>query len=247
MDHETHLALHKSPRGPRSERSRQSSNRRLPPRPAALSSKLSEAPASWSSTNASGPFLSFSSAPLSFSCPTGRPLVARDSVCGSSELEQPGGWLKVVKGEALTVYANRTDLTAEEKLQFVGKKGSYQLNLHLSPAKLGDKRSFILDNVLYTTMLKGMNLPKTETQAVAHSERGFGGINTLRAPSDVSRFLKPEAIYPVFAKPLEGSKYAGSALLTGIDAAKGLIEMGNGKSFDVEVDAFAHEVIADYP
>lgn len=150
-------------------------------------------------------------------------------------------------GEYYAAQHYRTDLTAEEKLQFVGKKGSYQLNLHLSPAKLGDKRSFILDNVLYTTMLKGMNLPKTETQAVAHSERGFGGINTLRAPSDVSRFLKPEAIYPVFAKPLEGSKYAGSALLTGIDAAKGLIEMGNGKSFDVEVDAFAHEVIADYP
>ncbi len=132
----------------------------------------------------------------------------------------------------------RTYLTAEEKLQFDGEKGSYQLNLRLSPAKLGDKRSFIRDKVLYTTMLKGMNLPTTETQAVAHSERGFGGINTLRAPSDVSWFLKSEAIYPVFAKTLEGSKSVGSALLTGIDAAKGLIEMGNGKSFDI--DAFAH-------
>ena len=148
-------------------------------------------------------------------------------------------------GEYYAAQHYRTDLTAEEKLQFVGEKGSYQLNLRLSPAKLGDKRSFIRDKVLYTTMLKGMNLPTTEILAVAHSERGFGGINTLRTPSDVSRFLKSEAIYPVFAKPLEGSKSVGSALLAGIDAAKGLIEMGNGKAFDI--DAFAHEVITDYP
>lgn len=139
----------------------------------------------------------------------------------------------------------RTDLTAEEKLQFVGEKGSFKLNQRLSPAKLGDKRSFIRDKVLYTTMLRGMDMPTTETQAVAHPERGFGAIPTLRNPADVVRFLTTQARYPVFAKPLEGSKSVGSALLTGIDAAKGLIEMGNGRAFDLA--AFAEEVIADYP
>lgn len=139
----------------------------------------------------------------------------------------------------------RTDLTADEKQQFVGEKGSYRLNLRLSPAKLGDKRSFIRDKVLYTTMLKGMDLPTTQMQAVAHRERGFGRINTLRTAADVAGYLRDEAIYPVFAKPLEGSKSVGSALLTGIDAAKGLIEMGNGRAFDI--DAFAAEVISDYP
>ncbi|MEP5153786.1 sugar-transfer associated ATP-grasp domain-containing protein [Planktotalea sp.] len=148
-------------------------------------------------------------------------------------------------GEYYAAQHYRTDITSEEKLQFVGEMGSYKLNLRLSPAKLGDKRSFIRDKVLYTTMLRGMDMPTTETQAVAHTERGFGAINTLRTAADVSRFLKSEARYPVFAKPLEGSKSVGSALLVGIDADKGMIEMGNGKSFDI--DAFAHEVIADYP
>lgn len=148
-------------------------------------------------------------------------------------------------GEYYAAQHFRTDLTAEEKLQFVGEKGSYKLNLRLSPAKLGDKRSFIRDKVLYTTMLKGMDLPTTQTQAVAHGERGFGAINTLRTPADVARFLKSEAVYPVFAKPLEGSKSVGSALLTGFNAEKGLIEMGNGKAFDI--DAFAAEVVNDYP
>jgi hypothetical protein len=110
---------------------------------------------------------------------------------------------------------------------------------------LGEKRAFIRDKVLYTTMLRGVGLPTTQTQAVAHIERGFGGINTLRTPADVARFLKSEARYPVFAKPLEGSKSVGSAALTGIDAEKGLVEMSNGKSFDI--DAFAHEVLEDYP
>jgi len=71
------------------------------------------------------------------------------------------------------------DLTAEEKLQFVGEKGSYKLNLRLSPAKLGSNRAFIRDKVLYTTMLKGMDMPTTHTQAVAHADRGFGRITTL--------------------------------------------------------------------
>lgn len=148
-------------------------------------------------------------------------------------------------GEYYAAQHYRPDLTAEEKLQFVGEKGSYKLNLRLSPAKLGDKRSFIRDKVLYTTMLKGMDLPTTHTQAVAHPERGFGAIKTLRTSEDVARFLTSEAQYPVFAKPLEGSKSVGSALLTGYDAAKGLIEMGNGKAFDI--NAFAEEVITDYP
>ena len=148
-------------------------------------------------------------------------------------------------GEYYAAQHYRTDLTAKEKMQFVGEKGSYQLNLRLSPAKLGDKRSFIRDKVLYTTMLKGMDLPTTETQAVAHCERGFGAINTLRTSADVARFLTSEAVYPVFAKPLEGSKSVGSALLTGFNAEKGLIEMGNGKAFDI--DAFAEEVVNDYP
>ena len=148
-------------------------------------------------------------------------------------------------GEYYAAQHYRTDLTAEEKLQFVGEKGSYRLNLRMSPQKLGENRTFIRDKVLYTTMLKGMNMPTTETQAVAHSERGFGAINTLRTPADVARFLKSEARYPVFAKPLEGSKSVGSALLSGIDLDKGLIKMGNGKSFDI--DAFAHEVVEDYP
>lgn len=148
-------------------------------------------------------------------------------------------------GEYYAAQHFRTDLTAEEKLQFVGEKGSYALNLRLSPARLGNNRTFIRDKVLYTTMLKGMDLPTTETQAVAHCERGFGAINTLRSVADVKRFLTSEARYPIFAKPLEGSKSVGSALLTGFDATKGLVEMGNGKAFDI--DAFAQEVISDYP
>lgn len=148
-------------------------------------------------------------------------------------------------GEYYAAQHYRTDLTAEEKLQFVGEKGSRALNLRLSPLKLGENRTFIRDKVLYTTMLRGVDLPTTQTQAVSHPERGFGAINTLRTPADVSRFLKNEAHYPVFAKPLEGSKSVGSALLSGIDAEKGLIKMGNGKAFDI--DAFAHEVIEDYP
>ncbi len=139
----------------------------------------------------------------------------------------------------------RSDLTMEQKLQFVGEKGNYKLNLRLSPPGLGDKRSLIRDKVLYTTMLKGMGLPTTETQAVAHPERGFGGIPALRTAAEVARFLKETAVYPLFVKPLEGSKSVGSALITSCDTVKGLIEMGNGRSFDV--DAFAEEVITDYP
>lgn len=175
--------------------------------------------------------------------------VARDT--GLSPIKQMREMIKLRRKAGISFpeyYAAqhyRSDRTMQEKLEFVGEVGSYNLNLRLSPAVLGDKRAILRDKVLYTAMLQGLNLPTTHTQAVAHKARGFGQITTLRTAQQVAQFLKTDAQYPLFAKPLEGSKSVGSALLTHYDAGKEMIHMGNGRAFDVS--AFAEEVMTDYP
>ena len=108
-------------------------------------------------------------------------------------------------GEYYAAQHYRTDLSPEEKLQFVGEIGSYKLNLRLSPAKLGDKRAFIRDKVLYTTMLRGMDVPSpkamsdnfwqsgsmlgavdAETGQVSHAITGAGMDRTILEQHPVS-------------------------------------------------------------
>ena len=139
----------------------------------------------------------------------------------------------------------RPELSREEKAEFIGMKGSTTINHRCSPIKLGDMRPFIRDKVMYTTMLEGIGLPTTKTQAVATHDRGFGAIPALRTVEAIVEFLLEKAVYPVFGKPVEGSQSVGSALLRGVDKTKHMIEMGNGKSFDLT--AFAQEIMTDYP
>lgn len=131
------------------------------------------------------------------------------------------------------------------KKEFVGRTGSYDLNVAASPMKLTVSRGFVRDKVLYTQLLRSMGLPATETQAVAHSARNFGDIPALRNPQDVSAFLLARAKFPIFGKPVEGSGSVGSILIMGLDTKSGLLQLGNGREMDL--DAFSQEVINDYP
>ena len=135
------------------------------------------------------------------------------------------------------------NLPMSDKKTYVGKIGSYEINVAASPMELTETRAFVRDKVMYTALLERLGLPTTETQAVVHKERGFGSIKVLRNPEAIASFLRDEARYPLFAKPCEGAGSIGSALIAGQDA--GMLRLGNGRS--VELDAFAQEIFVDYP
>ncbi len=152
---------------------------------------------------------------------------------------------KLASHEYFATGAYHPDLDADEKKTFVGRTGSYDINIRLSPTKLTEVRAFIRDKVMYTALLDQLGLPTTKTQAVVSTSRHFGTIPVLRTPEQVMAFLRDSADYPIFAKPCEGAGSIGSALIVSLDAEKGFLQLGNGRSVDLE--GFAHEICRDYP
>jgi len=134
-------------------------------------------------------------------------------------------------------------LTMEDKREYVGRIGSWQINDWLNPAKLTQSRVFVADKVMYTALLRQLGLPTTKTQAVAAKARNFGSIPALRDPDTLRHFLTHDAVFPLFGKPCEGRGSVGSALLAGVE--DGQIVMGNGRRADLV--GFCAEVFADYP
>ena len=136
------------------------------------------------------------------------------------------------------------DLTADQKREFVGEKGSFKLNTRLSPFRGTPMREFIRDKVMYSALLEQLGLRTTETQAVVLKARSYGNIPALRNVDDIKHFLVNAAVYPIFGKPVKGSKSVGSALIKGIDREAGLLLLSNGLKIDV--DEFANEAFEGF-
>ncbi len=152
---------------------------------------------------------------------------------------------KVGFDEYVSTGVFRPEHHAATKAEFVGRLGSMALNLAASPEKITKVRSFLGDKLVYAELLRGLGVPATETQALVHDERTLGQKPVLRTPSELIAFMCNEARYPIFGKPVQGSGSVGSVLITSIDAKRGMMQLGNGREMDL--DAFAHEVVADYP
>lgn len=135
------------------------------------------------------------------------------------------------------------DITA--KREFVGAIGSKKLNQACSPARLTPSNGFVRDKALFGELLHAVGVPATETQAIVHCARRFGHLPALRDAQAVRTFLLHDARFPIFGKPVEGSRSVGSVLIEAVDRASGLLRLGNGRQLDL--DSFAHEAIADYP
>lgn len=147
-------------------------------------------------------------------------------------------------------YANRVyrpELSMDEKKQFVGLAGSHVVNGRMTPKALLEivsKSGIVHDKVLFGGLLSQFGFATPENQALASSYRRYGNLPALRDADAVVNFLKNDARYPLFAKPLDGSGSIGSALITGCDGAAGTLALANGESIDL--NRFAQEIFRDY-
>ncbi|MEO1423369.1 MAG: sugar-transfer associated ATP-grasp domain-containing protein [Pseudomonadota bacterium] len=130
----------------------------------------------------------------------------------------------------------------EEKRQFVGEYGSYQLNLRLSPIAIGGMRNLANEKVLYENTLRGFGLRATETQAVIGGPRRYGSLPLFTRIDEIVEFFIERARYPLFLKPIQGSGSVGSARVESI-AEDGVITLHNGKT--CKVQDLAAELIED--
>lgn len=152
--------------------------------------------------------------------------------------------------EPAEYYANRVyrpDLSMGEKRQFVGKAGSHILNRRMTPQALLDivnKSGVVHDKVLFCGLLSQFGFASPENQALASTYRHYGNLRALSDADAVAGFLRSQARYPLFAKPLDGSGSVGSAWIEALDTAADQLQLANGKT--VAVPEFAAEVMQKY-
>lgn len=132
-------------------------------------------------------------------------------------------------------------LSMAEKKQFVGCEGSYRLNNALTPPALPSVRGVVGNKFLFSALIRQLGFRGTETQAVVATSGRFGATVTLTSAQALERFLRDEARYPLFGKPLAASGSLGSVLIEGLESAR--IVLGNGRRLGV--DAVCHEILAD--
>ena len=147
--------------------------------------------------------------------------------------------------EYVSTGAFRPQFDLAQKRAFVGREGSYRLNIGPNDHRLTVSRGFVRDKVLYTQLLQALGLPTPHTQALVHPLRCAGELPVLAAPGAVAQFLRDTARYALFGKPVEGSGSVGSVLLQGVEAETDSLVLGTGRR--VQVDRFAAELCTAYP
>jgi hypothetical protein len=96
------------------------------------------------------------------------------------------------------------------------------------------------DKLLFLLAMRGQGLPVPEVRAIFHPGRNFADAACLGDPDAVARWLREEAAYPFFSKPVESTGSAGTASIDAYDGAADALVSADGRR--VSVEQFAREV-----
>jgi len=140
----------------------------------------------------------------------------------------------------------RSDLTMEQKREFIGSAGNFDLNLKLAPPELTQMRGFLNDKLTHSALWQHWDLPTTVTQAMFTHDRFTGPeVEALTDAEAITDFLTNRARFPLFGKPVEGLQAWGSVWIEGVDAQSGDATLADGRI--VSVHALAGEIMRDFP
>jgi hypothetical protein len=96
------------------------------------------------------------------------------------------------------------------------------------------------DKLAFYALLRGQGLPLPENRALFHAFRRSGDLPVLETPSALADYLRTQAAYPVFAKPVTGIRSVGVAGLQRYDSADDTLELTDGRK--VAVDDYVKDV-----
>lgn len=149
----------------------------------------------------------------------------------------------VVANEYYDFQLYRPTLTKSAKREFVGERGSFALNLKLSPPGMTHLRGFLSDKAALTTLFGAWGLPTTTLRAVFSPQRRFGTLTTLRHAAEVEAWLSSQEKFPIFGKPAKGCQALGSVRIEAVDRAAGMVRLSTGR--EVRLATLAAEVAAN--
>lgn len=139
-----------------------------------------------------------------------------------------GGQSRINPGEYYDYQLYRPTLSPAERREFVGERGSLALNLALAPPNVTQMRGFLGDKLALTLLMQALGLPTTRIQAAFAPHRGFGQLRSLRDAAEIAEFLRHEARFPLFGKPIKGAQAMGSVRIEGLEGETA--HLGSGKS-----------------
>lgn len=98
------------------------------------------------------------------------------------------------------------------------------------------------DKLIAYTLFGALGLDFPEVQAFHHpGNRTCGSIPALRTAADIAAFLREDARYPIFGKPVHDSFGRGASSLVGFDRARDVVQTEQGEEWPVE------RYVADFP
>lgn len=118
-----------------------------------------------------------------------------------------------------------------DKQRFLGKRAQDRILLRTVPI---DWWSVAHDKLVFHGLLSGLALPVPRIQALYHPFRRFGTTPGLRTAEDLKRYLREEAHYPVFGKPVSGMYSVAVVSATGYDRASDRIVLSGERRVAIE-------------
>lgn len=117
-------------------------------------------------------------------------------------------------------------LSLEEKKKFVGKKQQTPLYLACNTPTWW---SIAHDKLAFYAVMKGFGFPVPEIQAVLDMRRKFGSAQICRNRPQIVEFLRNQARYPIFGKPVSGMWSERVINLRSFNPEAETLTLGNGR------------------
>jgi hypothetical protein len=128
-------------------------------------------------------------------------------------------------------------IDAAERRRFMGDRA--RVVLHREAIEI-EWLAATYDKLLFLLAMRGQGLPVPRVHALFHPGRNFADARCLIDADALAGWLREEAAYPFFSKPVESTGSAGTASIDGYDAATDELVSADGRR--VAVDRFAWEV-----
>lgn len=96
------------------------------------------------------------------------------------------------------------------------------------------------DKLLFLLAMRGQGLPVPDVRAIFHPGRNFADAACLNDTEAVARWLREDAAYPFFSKPVESTGSAGTASIDAFDVVADELVAADGRR--VSVEQFSREV-----
>ncbi len=119
----------------------------------------------------------------------------------------------------------------EAKLAFCGEAGRPAVYTMCNDRSWGEIEE---DKLASAALLADKGFATPRTLALFHPDRSADGLLQLATPQDCVHYLRHNATYPLFGKPLDATESIGVVAIRGFDAGSDCLVLNNGSKVPVE-------------